>query len=47
MCNTNRNVYEIVHKLMALPLLPVVIHNKLMEGFVSITDFYVQNVQHQ
>lgn len=43
MCNTNRNVYDIVHMLMALPLLP---RDKLMEGFVSVTDFYVQNVQH-
>jgi len=29
--------------LIALPLLPV---DKVMEGFVSITDFYAENVQH-
>ncbi|XP_015376918.1 PREDICTED: uncharacterized protein LOC107171199, partial [Diuraphis noxia] len=42
MCTGHRGVYDIIHMLMALPLLPM---DKVMEGFVSIIDFYSENVE--
>ncbi|CAI6352103.1 unnamed protein product [Macrosiphum euphorbiae] len=41
-CTGHRNAYDIVHMLMALPLLPV---DKVMEGFLSIRQFYTENVE--
>ncbi|CAI6347925.1 unnamed protein product [Macrosiphum euphorbiae] len=41
-CTGHRNAYDIVHMLMALPLLPV---DKVMEGFLSIRQSYTENVE--
>ncbi|XP_022163168.1 uncharacterized protein LOC111028736 [Myzus persicae] len=41
-CTRHQNAYDIIHMLMALPLLPV---DKVMEGFLSIGQFYTENVE--
>jgi len=42
MCTRHQGVYDIIHMLIALPLLPT---DRVMEGFASIIDFYSENVQ--
>jgi len=41
-CTGHQNAYDIIHMLMALPLLPV---DKVVDGYFSIKQFYMENVE--
>jgi len=41
-CSSNRGAYDTVHMLMALPLLP---QNCIAEGFETVREYYIENVQ--
>lgn len=42
LCTSDRGAYDIVHMIMALPLIP---GNKINEGFTSIQIFYEENIK--
>ncbi|KAF0687707.1 MULE domain-containing protein, partial [Aphis craccivora] len=41
-CSNHRGAYDTVHMLMALPLLP---QNCIAEGFETVREYYIENVQ--
>ncbi|KAL5237385.1 hypothetical protein ACI65C_004795 [Semiaphis heraclei] len=41
-CSNHQGAYDTVHKLMALPLLP---QNCIAEGFETVREYYIKNVQ--